>query len=458
MVTRIRVILLTCVALTACGDDGAGPGEPGALNEELRTALQNAGVVAVTPPPAERQELVTLGQALFFDPILSGNQNISCATCHHPVAHTGDDLPLSLGEGSVGLAEGRALGEGFLIPRNAPAVFNAGVEDVISLFWDSRVHLDPAGRLVTPEPRLNGADPTLPQMAALLESVLSAQAMFPVTSADEMRGQPGENNLSDLESNVAIWDALVARLVGREDDPGAGIEEYRQMFRDAYPDLLVPRDVNFAHAARAMAAFQRDRWTALGTPLDRFLQGDVDVMTDEEKRGGVIFFGKARCGTCHGGPLLTDFLHHARAVPQIGPGKEEPSEDRGLGRLTGKPADDYRFRTPPLRNVALTGPWMHDGAMMSLEEAVVHSLDPAASFAAFDGSDLPPLFAGTLDTDPARNQARLDAMEPMVPVVLTAAELQDLMAFLEGALTDASSLDLMADLPESVPSGLPVER
>ena len=418
------------------------------IDQELREVLDDAGVRAVPAPPPESAQLVELGRALFFDKELSGNRNISCATCHHPAAGTGDALPVSIGEGGHGLAENRSLDGGHLIPRNAPHVFNAGVAGVRSMFWDSRVRFDPiAGELQTPESGLNGPAPALPELAAPLRSALAAQAMFPVTSHDEMRGQAGSNEIADAADNPDVWSKLMTRL--------GNIPEYRALFLAAYPGAAQFDELNFGHAARAIAAFERDAWTALDTPFDRYLGGDDSALSNPEKRGALLYFGKAQCGACHGGPLLTDFSHHALAVPQVGPGKNAVQEDLGLALQTGDPKDNYKFRTPPLRNVALTGPWMHDGCFTSLDAAVRHHLDCVSSILAYDANQLPMLFRDTVDADHV--QDRIDALPPefRVPMALSEPEIADLMAFLH-ALTDPSSLNLSDDVPDRVPSGLPV--
>ena len=437
---------------------GGLPTADAKLDGRVAKALGIAKMEPVPKPAADDPALVALGEALFYDKILSGNQNISCATCHHPMAHTGDGLPVSLGEGGFGIGANRDQGTGHLIPRNAPHVFNAGVEGVDSMFWDSRVVRDPdTGELTTPEAGLNGPTPTLADHAAQLDSALAAQAMFPVTSAEEMRGQPGTNPIADAANNEQVWALLMERLVGTSNGTVGGIQGYRDLFAAAYPLVGNFDDFTFGHAARAIAAFERTRWTALDSPFDRYLNGDKDALSSAAKRGAVVFCEQGTCAECHNGSLMTDFGHHALAVPQVGPGKVEPSEDRGLALLTGLVDDNYKFRTPSLRNVELTGPWMHDGAFTTLEAAVRHHLDPLAGLANYDPSQLSALFAATYDTDAGRNAARAAALTPILatPITLSDGDFRDLMAFLH-ALTDPASLNLLPEIPDSVPSGLPV--
>ena len=208
-----------------------------------------------------------------------------------------------------------------------------------------------------------------------------------------------------------------------------------------------------------MAAFERNQWTTLDSPFDRYLRGDRTALSDSEKRGAIIFFGKGNCGLCHSGPHLSDFQFASIASPQLGPGKEgsPPPDDRGLGIRTMDPADNYKFRVPPLRNVAVTGPWLHSGAYMTLRGVVEHHLDPSNDLLNYDASQLPPLFAPTVDTDTMRNADRIKSLHPILRggTPPTDAEIDDLMDFLH-ALTDPKTLNLGTDVPASVPSGLPV--
>jgi cytochrome c peroxidase len=455
-------ILALGAAFAGCSDRKTvvhASSQESALQAELASLLTTAGATTVTAPATEDPALVELGRSLFFDKLLSGNRNISCATCHHPTAGTGDNLPLSLGEGASGVAQVRSETESAqVIPRNAPDVFNDGVSLMSSMFWDSRVTRDATtGALKTPEPALNGASPTRADITALLTSALAAQAMFPVTSTEEMRGKTGENEIADAANNLQVWERLMARLVGTGNGSVGGVAGYRTLFRAAYPAVTNYDDLNFGHAARAIAAFEREVWTALDTPYDRYLGGETTALSEPQLRGAVLFFGRAKCSDCHSGPLLTDLKHYALAVPQLGHGKGGEPDDRGLALESGSAADNYKFRTPALRNVALTGPWMHSGAFDTLEAAVRHHLDPASGLLNYDASHLRPVFRNTLDSDASRRQARITAIDPILLATpqLNRGEVDDLLAFLE-ALTDPASLNLLRDAPASVPSGLPV--
>ncbi len=441
-------VIMGVLLLISAGLLGGCSAQP-SLDSQLHETLQAAQITALEPPASVDAALITLGQALFFDKEISGNRDTSCATCHHPLLNTGDGLSLSIGAGGAGLGPARALGEGHeFIPRNAPEVFNRGYAEWGSMFWDSRVTGNAADGFSTP------AGDKLPDG---LNNVLAVQAMFPPTSDAEMRGFPGDvdvfgqpNELAMLDGDDvnAIWDGIMARLIV--------IPEYQTLFQAAYPDIPVD-ELGFQRVANAIAAFEIDAWTFTDSPWDRYLAGDNTALSEQAKRGALLFYGEAGCARCHAGNLLTDQKHHNIAAPQFGPGKGDGNgaQDFGRGRETGVEADMFAFRTPPLRNVALTGPWLHNGAYQTLEAVVLHHLSPETALQTYDESQLTPDLAETCQTDEAAMNAVLETLDPFVskPTTLTHDEVQDLLAFLH-ALTSPSAVDLRADVPVSVPSGL----
>jgi len=421
------------------------------LDEQLQQAITQLGITPLDTPVEQDSAKVTLGQNIFFDKELSGNRDMACSTCHHPFLHTSDGLAISIGTGSRGLGPERALGSGRrLHPRNSPDLFNRGDSAWERFFWDGRVN-GHAGNFNSP------AGEQLPSDE--LDNIVAALAMFPVTARDEMRGMVGDidiggkpNELAEIDDEdfTAMWAGLMTRLLA--------IEEYVTLFQAAYPDVPV-EELNFAHAANANAAFIIQSFSMANSPWDRYLAGDTSALSDEAKQGALLFLGEANCVQCHSGSLLTDQGFHNLAVPQLGPGQpdEEPL-DSGRFRETGDETDRFAFRTPPLRNVALTGPWMHNGAFDSLEAVIRHHLNPEDSLRNYDDSHLIPAFRPTVQRDEATLTALLANLDPQVstPVTLTDTDVQDLVKFLE-SLTDPSALDMRQFIPEAVPSGLPIE-
>lgn len=442
LVLRVAVVSLPLVGgCPAIWNDGEGT----LTDWELRQRLAKQGVSAISRPELPEAKVI-LGQALMFDKILSGNRNISCATCHHPSNGTGDGLSLSKGQGGVGASVSRvgpfnANHEPILIPRNAPDAFNRGGMHV--MFWDGRVTQNEDGSFTTP-----AGDNLLPG----LDNALAAQAMFPVTSRDEMRGFAGENDLGDIEDDEvrAIWSGLMERLLA--------IAEYRDLFAAAYPTVAID-ELTFAHAANAIAAFENQHWTLDDAPFDQYLRGDDGALSPAAKRGALLFYGEADCARCHSGSLMTDQQFHNICVPQLGPGKgngPDGAHDFGRENVTQDSNDRFKFRTPPLRNVAVTGPWMHDGAYTSLAAAVRHMLDPVGATESYDPEQLREEFRSVLRSDQSEEMIGAVSETDAQRVQLTEEEVADLVAFLQ-ALTSPTVAELPTrDVPASVPSGLPL--
>ncbi len=410
------------------------------------------------PDPA----LVELGRMLFFDKILSGNLNISCASCHHPFAATADGLSLPVGEGGEGLAVTRTTGANGdevpeRVPRNAPAVFNLGAHEFTRMFHDGRVEMMPSH----PSGFLSPAGENLPSG---LDNVLAVQAMFPVTSGTEMAGQAGENSQADAAASQdlpEVWSFIADKLRTTPGYVELFIAAYE--FHDTQP-VTSGADITYVHAANAIAAFEAVAWRNDKSPFDRFLRGDRFAISPRALFGALRFYGSAGCSSCHAGVFQTDHGFYAIAMPQVGPGKGDGFDGRddfGRERVTGNESDRYRFRTPTLRNVALTGPWGHDGAFATLEAVVRHHLDTVESLENYDPDQLVMPYRDDLDAedlvvhnDPSR-RAELAAANELSPSNLNDRRVAELIEFLH-SLTDPAALDLRADVPDYVPSGLPV--
>lgn len=421
------------------------------LDEQLDEVIARAELRAVIAPDQDPAR-VKLGQMLFFDQELSGNRDTSCATCHHPTLQTGDAVPLSVGTGSTGLGAARLLGEGReWAPRNAPALFDLGDPAWRVQFWDGRVERFASGEVRSP------AQGSLP---AGLESVLAVQAMFPVTSRDEMRGDRGDVDRFGAENEIAaefdsdmigIWGALMRRLLANE--------EYVELFAQAYPGVEV-NELGFEHAANAIAAFEIAAFSLDQSPWDRYLRGEREALSEQAKRGALVFYGEGGCAGCHSGALMTDQAFHGLAVPQLGPGKlpDQPL-DQGRSRISADPRDAFTFRTPPLRHVAYTAPYMHNGSLATLEQVIAHHIDPERSLREYDPMQLEDeVLRATVVTDPAiQDRLLAQRSEKLAGVgALDASQVADLVVFLE-ALGDPGVERLQRWVPERVPSGLEVE-
>lgn len=410
-------------------------------------------------PTAQFPELdmaeVKLGQLLFFDPILSGNKSVSCATCHHPKFATSDGVSLGIGDGGVGLGPSRRIDPNNIpeqrIPRNSPSLFNLGATEFTVLFHDGRLEADSSKR--------NGIrTPFGTEMEIGFRNILSAQTMFPVLSADEMAGHYSENEVAQavrqgfFTGPDGAWDLLTQRV---ENIPA---------YAKAFEGLLGQRDLHFSDISNAIAAFIAFEWRADDSAFDRFLKTGKPL-TPEQTKGMDLFYGPAECSTCHSGQFQTDHSFHAIGIPQIGPGKagrfERHNKDIGRQRVTGNQEDAYKFRTPSLRNVTHTAPYGHSGAYLTLQAVIGHHAQPYNALSKYDPAQ------AKLPTFPMANDFSISASEGEIQSItsaismqaqpLTEQEISQIAAFLS-SLTDETALKGRLDIPSSVPSGLPIER
>lgn len=382
-------------------------GTPGGVPDRawLREVAGVLPLAEITPPhppnnpAAPKRE--ALGRLLFFDPILGGERDVSCATCHHPDFGWADGLARSVGVGGGGgLSAERRRGfsavDGMPLEetaRNAPTVLNTGLAgrfgaapSFLSVqFWDGRV-----------------------------DKGLEAQALLPLGSADEMAGHAFSEQQASSE--------VVSRL--RE------VEAYEDLFREAFPVMSGAESaITASMLARALAAFQRSL-IALDSPFDQWLAGDEDALGASAKRGLALFAGEAGCLSCHHGPMFSDYRFHVIGTRQAGPGRPlTRGYDRGRFDVTGADADLYAFRTPPLRNVSQTAPYGHAGTYATLEEIVWLHV--------------------RVDNDAGLDPARIDPL--LRAVDLDDGQMKDLVAFLESLEGELPAVTV----PDSVPSGLP---
>lgn len=334
------------------------------------------------PSPADNPttpEKVELGRLLFFDPILSGNQDVACATCHHPRHGYADGIALSIGVGGTGLGPNRRLGPGTaFIGRNSPTVLNTGLNG-----WTN------ADRLPNPN--------TAPMFWDNRDESLEAQALGPIRNGAEMRG--------DVIAEDEIVNVVVERL--------AGIPEYVALFNDAFGR----GGVDELRLAQAISAFERH----LSRPDTRFDRGEL---TAQEQRG-LDALRATGCTDCHGGPMFSDYQLHRLGAPDNPDGN---APDLGDGQR--------RFRTPTLRNIALTGPYMHGGTFRTLQDVLNFYARQAGG--AGGGRPGP---GGAQGLDPQLLDLRINPRA-----------FPDMIAFMQ-SLNDA---DIDRAEPPSVPSGLRV--
>lgn len=255
--------------------------------------------------------LVKLGRQLFYDRALSGNGQRNCATCHQPDKYFSDGLQTSL-----------AIDEKNHVRRNAPSLYYAAFQ--YAQFWDGRAN------------------------------TLSKQIQTVIANPEEMNGHP---------------DVILSRL----NDSSA----YRQAFAAAFPGDSAPA-ISMTHLSAAIAAYLFTL-SPQTSAFDAYLAGDKKAMTPAQVNGFNLFMGKGQCATCHFAPLfngLTPPLYQITEFENLGmPGNgslHRPQVDKDAGRFEYFPIAFYQraFKTPTVRNAAMTAPYMHNGAFGSLEEVM----------------------------------------------------------------------------------------
>lgn len=418
--------------------------------------------LAELPAPLKSEDFIefdekqaAIGQLLFYDKILSGNRNIACSTCHHPDFGTSDGLSLGVGEGGVGLGPDRTTGSGEnrikkRIPRNAPALWNLGAKSLHTFFHDGRLAVDDKYGNAFDSP----AEEWLPQG---FNSLLAAQAVFPLTAQFEMAGNPSENEVAGAVHDRidAAWPIIAKRV--------RIIPAYGAAFVDAFDTIKTPEEVTIVEVANALAAFMGTEWQSFDSPYDLFLAGDTSALNSQEIAGMELFFGEANCVSCHSGPLFADQNFHALALPAFGPGRTRRFDPipRDVGRMgkSDQLEDAYQFRTPMLRNIAKTSPYGHNGAYPTLEGIVRHHIHDDTNW----NSELLVLpsapwishvdFAIQADSREMERQARYRDTEV---IKLSDQDVSDLVQFLQ-SLTGTTLDQPPFGIPETVPSGLPLD-
>ena len=453
--TSLVCLVLVSIILTTRPVQ-ATPLENNQLDQELTAVLREAGFTGRIEASLESRlgrkinpKLADIGRLLWFDTITGLNDDNTCAGCHSPTAGFGDTQSIAIGIGNNGVVGPHRLG-----PRNmrrAPMVINTAFYP--NLMWNSRF------RSLSGNPFDNSAGLLFPPPEGLSLSyqphLLNAQAFIPPTERTEVAG------FEFVGDNDAIRGEVLNRL--------NSIPAYRKLFGKVFPEVKAGSPITFDMFGLAIAEFEFSL-TFANAPIDRFARGEWNALTEEEKKGALLFFGEARCSMCHSvagqsNEMFSDFHDHVIAVPQIAPqltnnnfDGENSNEDFGREQITGDPQDRYKFRTSPLRNVAVQPTFMHNGAFTSLEDAILHHLNVVESARAYTpaSQDLAADLAGF--TGPI--EPLLARVDPILatPIDLTSDQIHQLIAFVENGLLDprAKPGNLRKLVPSSVPSGRPV--
>jgi len=370
--------LSACAGEGSSDEDGTETETETALDADTRTVvLEKLGSLPAAPPAdptnrwADDPAAATLGQALFFDARYSENGQISCATCHDPAAGFQDPR--------ANTSEGLAF-----TGRAAPSVINAAYGsltpgETVWHFWDGRTDSQWAQVLGPPESGVEMGG-TRTRVAYLLHDEYRSEYEAIFGAMPELHDAEGEALYPDeAMPGTDAWDAL---------------------------DAAAQHDINeiYANFGKAIAAYER-LIVSRDSRFDQFYEelaagaDDSDVLTEQEKQGLALFVGKANCVACHSGPNFTDWAFYNLAIDQIGDNLPELDDGRMAGveavrgdvfncagefsdhpdksqcaveQLTSLPLDLGAFKTPSLRSVSQTAPYMHTGTFETLEDVLVH--------------------------------------------------------------------------------------
>ena len=482
----------------------SGPRPASTLDRDLTEALAAAGFTgqieqtfrarleATLGRPIDTR-LVEIGRLLWFDTLHSLHADNTCGGCHSPTNGFGDSQPMAIGVQNNGVVGPNRTG-----PRNqrrSPLVINTALYP--ALMWNGRFHslsgdpFDNSQGFRFPFPEADDRFSPSNDVTHGVVHLLQAQAHMPPTELIEVGGFtgicPGGIPDSILGPAFCQFDDGLGETVPAPDPATLSRNEpirqkalqflnanptYRALFAEVFPEVAQGAPIDFFMFGKAIAEFEFTLVFA-DAPLDQFARGHTTAMTDSQKRGALLFFGRAECVTCHSvsrpsNEMFSDFDAHAIGVPQIapafgagtgnvvfaGPGQDE---DFGLEEFTGDPADRYKFRTAPLRNLAVSPGFFHNGAFTRLEDAIQFHLRVIAGARTYDPVEagVPPDLAfrvgppvPVLMLDPAMRRSR-----PLSP-----GDIDDLVTFVrEGLLDPRVRADyLCALVPPVVPSGRPI--
>jgi cytochrome c peroxidase len=481
----------------------------GKLDSELAAVLANAGFTGnIEQTFHERLEanlgrpinpkLADLGRLLFFDKLHALHHDNTCAGCHSPTNGFGDSQPMA-----IGVQNNNLVGPDRTGPRNqrrSPLVVNTALYPAVMLngrfnsLSGNSFNNSSGFRFTLPEgdTRFSFASDVQNNVTHLLQ----AHGQMPPTETVEVAGFTGTcpNGVPDptLGSAFCQFDDGKGEIVPLPDNSGSRNDPirqrilellnaspaYRTLFGEVFPEVKAGAPIDFFMFGKAIAEFEFTLVFA-NAPIDKTARGDVNAMTAAQKRGALLFFGKAQCVQCHAvsgrsaagesNEMFTDFEERVIGVPQIapffgvgkgnvtfdGPGQDE---DFGLEQVTGNQEDRYKFRTAPLRNLAVAPAFFHNGAFRSLEDVIRHHLNVKKSARNYN-----PVNAGV----PADLAQRVGPIEPVLkrldpllrsPIHLNDREFADLVSFVRDGLLDerVQPANLCKLVPAQVPSGMPV--
>ena len=500
------------------------------LNRQLAAVLANHGftgkIQSTIPQRLGRPinaALFDLGRLIFHDNILGTHGDNSCAGCHSAAVGFADTQSIAIGTDNNGIVGPDRTG-----PRNqrrAPQIVNTGFYPALML--NTRFTAISHNPFDTSEGVrlpffLGGTTVFTPGAACIIgtcfdpaktTTVLSVQGQLPPTELIEMGGFSFENPADTdprlyhpphIVSSGVMSDTVPSAIPGPNGSPPDSTDTsyairaklvttrfntnptYIAKFAAIYPEAAGGH-ITFAMIGAALAEFQIGN-TFANAPIDKFARGDYYAMTEQQKRGALLFFGKANCVSCHAvagksNEMFSDFENHVVGIPQIAPSGfglraggnpmnpvdfpgnflfAGPNNDQDFGREEeGDITDRYKFRSSPLRNLAVQPTFFHNGSFTNLSNALRYHIDPVRMYPRYN-----PLAQG-VDRDLTLRQGPIkpvfQRLDPLIVALsktkLTRAEFDSLLAFVRDGLLDPGvrPANLCSQVPKTVPSGIRVQ-
>lgn len=304
-------------------------------------------------------ELVGIGKKVFESKLLSSNSDTACASCHLDRFGSADGLPTAIGVEGKSFGARRVELGGDPQPRNALPLWGRGGKGFNVLFWDGRVAETEMGDIHSQF----GVSPS--------KDVLSVAAQLPPLELGEMVFDREGANAWYQKEDVRVAQTYAATIIAR-------LGQESNLLEELSTKLNKPLDqVTYTDVMEAAAHFIAFNFRLKATGFHKFVFQE-GTLTDEQLRGGLLFYGKAQCASCHNGPYLSDLSFHVIPFPQLGFGFNGFAVDYGRYNVTQDPNDLFAFRTPPLLNVSKTAPFSHSGSIPDLALAIRYHVDPLA--------------------------------------------------------------------------------
>jgi len=311
---------------------------------------------------------IKIGELLFSSKLLSGNNDIACINCHLDEFHAADGLPLAIGAGGKGKGIDRVYhGQGSIVARNAISLIGSGHKSNRQFFWDGKVSRDEDD---------NRYSPLGKNISEKFENTLAIAAILPITERDELVGSSSlfksneirkavNNNYYDDKFN-AVSEQISKRLTDLDSS-----NELKTLLSQ-----MDQKNLDLVDVGNFLSKFIANKFKCNESKFDKYLKGDNEALTDNEKKGAILFYGKGRCASCHSGELFSDNKFHSIGVYQGDFGPHPRHRDIGRAGVTYRLEDEFKFRTPKLIDISKTAPYGHNGAFSTLKDVVVYHFNP----------------------------------------------------------------------------------